>query len=77
MDDLVPKKAMNGGENHFRSTRDILIDKHSLGKQPEDESLLTDNPEPINSILFDRLDAEAMPTDSTRQVSRCKAYWGG
>ena len=52
--------AKNGGETYFHSTRDILIDKHPLGKQPEGGSLLNDTPEPINSVFFDCLGAEAI-----------------
>lgn len=60
LDDLVPETAKNGGEKQFHSTRDILIDKHPLGKQPEEGSLLNDTPEPINSIFLNHLDAEAI-----------------
>ena len=59
LDDLIPEPLSNG-ETELRSTRDILLDKHPSGKAPAACSLLIDDPEPINPIMFDSLDADAI-----------------
>ena len=51
---------MIDGEAVLRSTRDILKDKHPLGKEPDAYSLKDGEPEPVNPIIFDGLDADSV-----------------
>ena len=41
-------------------TRDVLKEKHPLGKDPDACSLLDSKPKPVNSITFNTLDADAI-----------------
>ena len=59
LDDLILEPLRNG-ETELHSNRDILLDKHPLGKAPAACFLLIDDPEPINPIMFDSLDADAV-----------------
>ena len=59
LDDMVPD-TLHNGETVSRSTRDILLDKHPLGKDPTAGSLLNHDSEPINPIMFDSLNADAI-----------------
>ena len=61
MEDLIPGTATNDeGMNQLRSTRDVLRDKHPLGKPPVESSLLNNPPEQVNPILVANLNAEAI-----------------
>ena len=46
--------------DHFWKKGDILLDKHPLGKDPAAGSLLNHDSEPINPIMFDSLNADAI-----------------
>ena len=57
LEDLIPETTEDG-ESILRSTRDVLKEKHPLSKDPEACSLVEGEPEPVNPILFDGLDAD-------------------
>ena len=59
LEDLVPARCANG-ETVLRSTRDVLKDKHPLGQDPDTCCLMDGEYEPVNSITFDGLDADAI-----------------
>ena len=59
LEDLVPERCANG-ETILRSTRDVLKDKHPLGQDPDTCCLMDGEYEPVNSITFDSLDADAI-----------------
>ena len=59
LDDLVPETTSDG-ESETRSVQDILKDKHPVGKDPSPGTLLNGDPEPVNPILFDGLDADTI-----------------
>ena len=50
----------NGNQTHMRTTQDVLHDKHPPGASPVKGSLLRDAPEPVNPIVFDNLNADAI-----------------
>ena len=62
LEDLVPVSNGNGNGNqtHMRTTHDVLLDKHTPGASPVESSLLHDAPEPVNPIVFDNLNADAI-----------------
>ena len=53
-------KTGKDSESILRSTREVLNDKHPLGKEPDACCLVDGESEPINSIIFDGLDADAI-----------------
>ncbi len=55
LDDIVPQS-----NNNIMTTRDILRDKHPPGRPACPESLLPNQSETINPIIFNNLDAECM-----------------
>ena len=57
--DLIPETTKDG-ESILQSTRDVLKEKHPLGKDPEACSLIEGEPEPVNPITFDGLDADSI-----------------
>ena len=57
--DLVPETTRSG-ESVQRSTRDVLEEKHPLGKDPDACCLVDGDFEPVNPITFDGLDADAI-----------------
>lgn len=59
LEDLVPERCTNG-ESILRSTRDVLKEKHLLGRDPDACCLMDGEYEPVNSITFDGLDADAI-----------------
>ena len=59
LEDLIPETTADG-ESILRSTRDVLKEKHPLGKDPDTCSLVNGEPEPVNPIVFDGLDADAI-----------------
>ena len=59
LEDLIPETTEDG-ESILRSTRDVLKEKHPLGKDPDTCSLVNNEPEPVNPIIFDSLDADAI-----------------
>ena len=59
LEDLIPETTEDG-ESILRSTRDVLKEKHPLGKDPDACSLVDGVPEPVNPITFDGLDADAI-----------------
>ena len=52
LDDIIP-----GSQGLI--TRDVLRDKHPIGKPACPEALLTDIPETVNPIIYCNLDAES------------------
>ena len=46
--------------NSPRTTREILVEKHPPGKPGSTNSILQDTPTPVNPILFENLNAEAI-----------------
>ena len=52
----------SNSEPELRSTRDVLQDKHPVGKSPNPLSLLTSSPEPdlFNPTIFENLDADTI-----------------
>ena len=75
LEDLIPETTEDG-ESILQSTRDVLKEKHPLGKDPEACSLIEGEPEPVNPIIFDGLDAEAirytaLHTHGAAGPSRC------
>lgn len=59
LEDLIPETTEDG-ESILRSTRDVLKEKHPLGKDPDTCSLVNNEPEPVNPIIFNGLDADAI-----------------
>ena len=59
LEDLVPEKTKDG-EVVLRSTSDVLKEKHPLGKDPDAHSLIDGEPEAVNPIIFDGLDADTI-----------------
>ena len=59
LEDLVPETT-HDGESILRSTRDVLSEKHPPGKDPDACSLVDGEPEQVNPITFDGLDADAI-----------------
>ena len=47
LEDLIPETTEDG-ESILRSTRDVLKEKHPLGKDPDTCSLVNGEPEPVN-----------------------------
>ena len=56
LDDLIPET----NETLMRSTRDILNDKHPVGKVPPPSTLVDGIAEPTNPILFDELNSDSI-----------------
>ena len=59
LDDLIPETT-GEGETRMRSTRDVLSEKHPLGKDPDPCSLLDGQPTQANPIIFDALNADTI-----------------
>ena len=59
LEDLILETTQDG-ETIQRSTKDILIEKHPHGMDPDASCLLEDEPEMANPITFEGLDAEAI-----------------
>ena len=59
LEDLI-RKTTDDGESILRSTRDVLKEKHPLGKDTESRCLVDGEPEPVNPITFHSLDAYAI-----------------
>ena len=59
LEDVLPETGKDG-ESILRSTREVLNNKHSLCKEPDTSCLVDDESEPVNSIIFDDLDAGAI-----------------
>ncbi len=59
LDDLVQNKDSTG-EVQMCSTRDILTDKHPPTNRPDYGSLLPNDPEPVNPIAFNNLNADTI-----------------
>ena len=55
----VPERSHDASEV-FSATRNILQDRHPLGKPPDPSTLFPDPPNAVNPILFDGLDANAI-----------------
>ena len=53
LDDIIP-------ESQGLTTRDVLRDKHPIGKPACPEALLSDIPETVNPIIYSNLDAECI-----------------
>ena len=78
LDDLVPVYN-NNGEIQQRTTHDLLIDKHPMGKPASVSSLLSTPADTINPIVFDQLNADlilqaAMHTQGAAGLSGLDAY---
>ena len=54
LDEVIPDS------NSPRTTREILVEKHPPGKPASTNSILQDTPTPVNPILFENLNAEAI-----------------
>ena len=59
LDDLI-QVTTKDGECAQKSTRDILKEKHPAGKDPIAPCLIDGEPETVNPITFDGLDADAI-----------------
>ena len=59
LDDLIPVTTKEG-ESIQQTTREILKKKHPIGKDPVASSLIDGEPETVNPITFDGLDADAI-----------------
>ena len=59
LDDLMPVTTREG-ESIQQTTREILKKKHPIGKDPVASSLIDGEPETVNPITFDGLDADAI-----------------
>ena len=57
LDEPIPDPSQT---NPPRTTHEILTEKHTLGKPASADSLLPGSPTPVNPILFEKLNAEAI-----------------
>ena len=57
----LPVRSLNGN-----TEMTILLDKHSLGRPPHPSTLLDSTPNPVNPIIFDGLNADAICSASLR-----------
>ena len=78
LDDLIPETTVEG-ETRMRFTRDVLNDKHPLGKDPDPRILLDGQPTPVNPIIFDAINADtirnaALHTNGAAGPSGLDAY---
>ena len=76
LDDVIPASSH---ANLPRTTREILIEKHPLGKPASTNSLLQGSPMPVNPILFENLNAKtirkaALKTNGAAGLSGLDAY---
>ena len=79
LDDLLLDATGNGNQPCTRTTHDILLEKHPQGAPPMESFLLRDTPEPVNRIVFDNLDPDAihqaaMRTNGAAGLSGLDAY---
>ena len=75
LNDLIPES----GNAECRSVRDVLVDKHPASVPPSSSSLLQDEPEDVNPIIYDNLTADsilnaAMKTHGAAGLSGLDAY---
>ena len=61
----LPVRSSNGN-TEMTTVHRVLLDKHSLGRPPHPSTLLDSTPNPVNPIIFDGLNADAIRSASLR-----------
>ena len=62
----LPVRSSNGDTEMTTVHRVVLFDKHPLGRPPHPSTLLDSTHDPVNPIIFDGLNADAIRSASPR-----------
>ena len=63
LDAQLPVRSFNG-DTEMTTVHRVLLDKHPLGRPPHPSTLLDSIPDPVNLIIFDGLNADAIRSAS-------------
>ena len=63
LDAQLPVRSFNG-DTEMTTVHRVLLDKHPLGRPPHPSTLLDSIPDPVNLIIFDGLNADAIHSAS-------------
>ena len=59
----LPVSSSNG-DTEMTTIHRVLLDKHLLGRPPHPSALLDSTPDPVNPIIFDGLNVDAIRSGS-------------